>query len=123
MLRNKSLTELRAIYQGYGGGKDIFHLTVDQLRQEIERKQQGMIPKEVIDIPRPEYDARLMDKPPAKKSDGDILRELLEPYIAKGMHLNITPEIWYISHGKKTDQGSMRMPPRHVLNCCERLMK
>jgi hypothetical protein len=123
LLRNKSLTELRAIYQGYGGGKDIFTLSIDQLRQEIEAKQRGMVPKEVIDIPRPEYDARLMDKPPSKKSSIQELNDLMKPYIERGLHFHTDHESWFMSLGDKNDQGTLRMPLRSVLDCADKIMR
>lgn len=121
MLRNKSLTDLRGIAQSYGV-TDLFSKDAAHLIQEIERKQKAMAPKPEVNIPRPEYDARLMTKPPAKKTDREMLEEYAAPFIALGMSLEITDEQWKIRCGAKTDQGTLRMPPRVFIRCCEKVM-
>jgi len=122
MLRKKSLTDLRAIAQSYSI-PDIFSKTDIQLIQAIELKQQEMLPKHVVEIPKPEYDARLMNKPPSKISHVDEIKELLKPYVERGLHVKFDHERWYMSHGKKTDEGTLRMPLRSVLNCADQIMK
>ncbi len=123
MLQGKSLTELRGIAQGYGI-VDVFKQTENELRQSISLKQQEMQPKPKIEIPKPEYDARLMTKPPSKKSDQELALEMLAPYIARGLHLTFpTPEEWHMRMGKKEDTGTVRMPLRTLLSCADRMMK
>lgn len=121
-LRKKSLTDLRAIAQSYSI-PDMFQKTDIQLIQAIEDKQTEMLPKAVIEIPKPEYDARLMDKPPARLSDRGLVEELLAPHVSKGLHLSFDEERWYIKFGKKTDEGSLRMPARSILNCANNVLK
>lgn len=122
MLRKKSITDLRAIAQGYGI-PDIFKKTDIQLIQAIELKQKDMTPEPEASIPQPQYDARLMDKPPAKKSDRQLIRELLQNHLNAGLHLSFTDEEWHMKHGKKSDSGTIRMPLRTVLNCANNVMK
>jgi hypothetical protein len=121
-LSTKSFTELRTMAHALEV-PDIFQMDRAQLQQAIELRQQAMIPAPKVEIPRPEYDARLMTKPPAKKSDQQMVEELLAPFVQRGMHLRFDDERWYMSHGKKSDQGTLRMPPRVVLYCAEKLMK
>jgi hypothetical protein len=121
-LAAKSLTQLRSIAQGYQIA-DIFQKTNVQLIQEIELKQKQMLPKPEVVIPKPEYDARLMTKPPAKSSDQDAISDLLKTHVASGLHLSFDEERWYMKHGKKTDEGTLRMPLRTVLNCADRILR
>jgi len=121
MLRDKSLTDLRSIAQGYGIA-DIFAKDKVQLLQAIELKQQSMIPEAKITVVQPEYDARLMTKTPARKSDQAIIEEVLAPYVAKGLRLNFTEETWSMSFDKRNDSGTLRMPPRILLKCAERVL-
>lgn len=123
MLSKKSLTELRGIAQSFDVA-DIFQKDQKQLIQAIEMKQQAIAPAPKIEIPKPEYDARLMNKPPARLSDVQMIEELLAPYVARGLRLNFDEngERWFMSRGKMTDEGTVRMPPRHVLHCAEKMM-
>lgn len=122
-LQKKSLTELRGIAQAFSVS-DLFQKDKLQLIQAIEMKQQGLAPAPKIEIPKPEYDARLMTKPPSKKSLRQDAEVLLGPYVARGMSVRFedNEERWYMAHGKKTDEGTMRMPLRHLLRCAERIM-
>lgn len=120
-LRSKSLTELRGIAQSYDI-QDIFQKDVAHLVQAIEQKQKSLTPAPAIEIPKPEYDARLMTKAPARKSDESLLLEYLQPYIERGLKVTFEPEMWKMQLGLKTDQGTLRMPPRVVLDCARRIM-
>lgn len=120
VLRNKSITALRGIAQSYGV-KDIFQKDATHLIQAIELKQQEMRPADKVEIPKPAYDARLMNRPPSKKSSVGDLETLLHPYIVRGLKISYDQERWYMSLGAKTDEGTLRMPLHHVLKCAERL--
>lgn len=121
-MRDKSLHQLRVIAQSFGI-KDIFQKTDIQLRQEIELAQQSLIPPTTPPIPRPEYDARLMTKPPSKKCTEDTVNDLLKHHIERGLHLTFPePERWHMKFDKKEDTGTMRMPLRTILTCAERIM-
>lgn len=123
MLRNKSIHELRAIAQGFGVG-DIFSLDALQLAQAIELRQQAMIPEPTPIPPRPEYDARLMTKPPSKATTQKDIEDLLAGHIARGLRLTFPdPESWAMQFGKREDTGPMRMPLRIVLTKAEGVMK
>lgn len=121
-LYTKSLTQLRSIAQGYSI-PDIFQKTNVQLIQAIELKQQEMVPEPPVEIPKPEYDARLMTKPPAKRSTQQDIENLLKGHVARGMHLSFDEERWYMRHAKKTDEGTIRMPLRTVLRCADKVMQ
>jgi hypothetical protein len=117
------MTQLRAIGQGCGVPLD---LSMDEahLIQAIEAKMKEMVPAPAIEVEKPQYDARLMTKPPAKICTEERLIELLEPYIAIGLHLDFpAPERWRMRYDKREDSGTMRQPPRVVLKCAERLMR
>lgn len=122
MLSTKSITELRGIAQSFGI-PDVFQKDKPQLLQVIELKQQAIAPAPKVEIPKPEYDARLMLKPPSRKSSKEEIERLLAPYLVRGMHLKFDEERWYMQHGKKTDEGTLRMPLRIVLRCAEKVME
>lgn len=123
-LVSKSLTELRGIAQSFGV-KDIFTKDQMQLIQAIEMQQKGMLPEPKLDIPKPEYDARLMTKPPAKKLDQVSYDKLLQPYVERGLHFAVDDngEYWTMSYNKRSDSGTMRMTPNHLLRCAQRVME
>lgn len=123
-LRKKSIHDLRQIAQSFSIA-DIFSKDQLQLCQAIELKQQDMSKRrEPPEIPKPEYDARLMTKPPAKMSHEESIKELLKEHVVRGLRLTFPdPERWEMSYGKKTDCGNMRMPLRVVLGCADRLLK
>lgn len=120
-LAGKSLVELRGIAQAFGV-KDIFQKDALQLRQAIEIKQQALIPEPKIEIPKPEYDSRLMTRPPSRKTDREEIVQLLAPYVARGLNLKFDEERWYMQFSKRTDEGTIRMPLKIVLRCAEKLL-
>lgn len=121
MLSSKSLTELRGIAQSLDV-PNVFQLDQVHLIQEITAKQIAAMPAPKVEIPRPEYDARLMNKPPSKRSNEEEIRQLLIPYVQRGLNLSFDEERWYMSSGKKTDEGTLRMPLKIVLRCAEKVM-
>ena len=124
MLANKSIVELRGIAQALSV-PDVFQKDKPQLLQAIELKQQKYTVTPKIEIPKPQYDARLMTKPPSKRALPQDVTELLAPYIARGLQFTIdeNAERWQMSFGKKTDEGTMRMPLRIVLRCAQKIME
>jgi len=122
-IQSKSITELRAIAQGYGVD-DIFKKDQTQLLDAIRQKQTNMQPEPEIVIPKPEYDARLMSRPPAKNINNDWALELMQPYIARGLTFSIDEngERWSMKCGKKNDEGTMRMKPMTLLQCADRVI-
>lgn len=121
-LRNKSIHDLRVIAQSFGV-TDIFEKDAIHLAQEIELKQQRLIPPPPVIIPKPEYDARLMTKPPARRSTTIAATELLAPYIQRGLKLSFTEETWSMAFGTKNDCGSLRMPLRNMIICAQKVMQ
>lgn len=122
MLQNKSLVQLRGIAQSYGIA-DIFQKDEKQLVQSIELKQRELEPKPKVEVPKPEYDARLMTQPPAKIGEVDEITQLIDPYIKRGLHFSTDAERWYMRHGIKTDEGTLRMPMRTIIFCADRIME
>lgn len=123
MLAQKSLTELRGIAQSLGVG-DVFRMDRPHLMQAIELKQSALSPVVKHEPVMPQYDARLMTKPPARKSGVKEIRELLEDHVARGLVLsfNENEERWMMKIGDRTDEGTIRMPLRVVLHCANKLM-
>lgn len=123
MLKNRSIHQLRQIADGYGIA-NVFSKDANQLIQAIEAKQTDMVRDVSQPIPRPEYDARLMLKPPSKSSDEREVLNLLQGHISKGLHIEF-PEVdrWHMKWGVKEDTGNMRVPLRVILDCADRLMK
>jgi len=121
-LRKKSIHDLRVMAQAFGV-HDVFEKDQAHLLQEIELKHRPAQPK--IELPPlPAYDSRLMSKPPSKRSNCEELVPLMEPYIAKGLKLSFDDngEHWFMRFGQRTDEGTMRMPLRSVLDCARRLL-
>jgi hypothetical protein len=115
------MTELRGIAQSFSVA-DIFSMDKPHLIQAIEAKQLGMMPKPEVVIEKPAYDARLMTRPPSRLSDADAITALLSEHIARGLKLSFSEEQWFMSCGKVTDQGTLRMPLRTVMQCANKVM-
>lgn len=122
-LRTKSVHDLRIIAQSFSVA-DIFEKDAVHLAQEIELKQQKLIPPPVILPPQPEYDARLMTKLPANRASPMEVTDLLTPYLEMGMKLSFdeNAEHWTMSSGKKADTGTLRMPLRAILHCAAKVV-
>lgn len=120
-LRHESIHKLRSIAQAFGI-TDIFEKNAILLSQEIELKQQKLIPPPTILPPKPEYDARLMDKPPSKRANMNDIVDMLEPYIIRGLKINFDEEHWFMANGVKNDTGTIRMPLKHVIEAARRVM-
>jgi len=121
-LEKLSIHQLRGIAQSYGIS-DIFSKTDIQLRQEISLKQTDQLPKVETVIPKPDYDARLMTRPPAKRSNEELVREAVANHIRMGLHVRFDEERWYFAHGKKTDEGPLRMPLIGIIRCADSVLK
>jgi hypothetical protein len=121
-LEKRSLTELRGLAQSLGV-VDVFKKPKNILMQEIVLKQEEAMQKPMEPITPPVYDARLMSKPPSKKSDIENLLDLLEQHIQRGLVINFPhPEWWEMRFNMKTDSGTMRQPLQNVLRCANKLM-
>lgn len=114
-MKSKSLIELRGIAQSLNI-PDIFQKDQVQLIQAIELKQQGFMPKPEAAIPH----VIIVDK--AKDTtDTNAIKNMLEPFIQRGLHLSFDATRWYMKHGKRTDEGTLTMPLRVVLRCAEKI--
>lgn len=121
-LRKKSIHDLRVMAQAFGIN-DVFSKDQAHLIQEIELKHKPV--QIVVQLPPlPAYDARLMTKPPSKRSNAEELVPLLESYIALGLKLSFDDngERWFMTCGKRNDEGTMRMPLKAVVECARRLL-
>lgn len=105
------------------GIADLFQKDKLQLIQAIEMRQGAMASPPPVEIPKAQYDARLMTLPPSTMTDRAEIEEILRPYVARGLHLSFDEERWYMKHAKKTDEGTMRMPLRTVLHCAGKVMQ
>lgn len=124
LLRQKSIHELRGIAQAMQV-TDIFSKDANHLIQDIELKQQSLAPPPSPPIPKPEYDARLMSKPPAKRSNPVDAVEALREHITRGLRFEMDEiaETWSMSFGKVTDCGTLRMPLRTLIAVANRVMR
>lgn len=121
-LRKRSIHDLRVMAQAFGV-TDIFEKDAVHLAQEIELKQQKLIPPPVVLPPRPEYDARLMTKRPAQRTTATEVVEMLATHVKRGLKLSFENENWFMYSGIKSDTGSLRMPLRVILTCAENVMR
>jgi len=122
-LRDKPLVELRGMAQAFGV-PDIFEKDATQLAQEIELRRDSMADDVAPKLPeRPIYDARLMTTHKDKKTNPQAIVGILEQHITMGLKLSFDEERWYMAWGERNDEGTLRMPLRHVLDCAERLMR
>lgn len=104
------------------GVSDIFSKTAEQLEQDIEAKKRPVVAiKEEIHISP--YDARLMTKAPSRKTSQEEIQEILQPFVDVGLKLRFDEERWYMSIGNKTDEGTLRMPLRVVVECAKRIYR
>jgi len=103
-LKKKSIHDLRVMAQAFGI-KDIFEQDAAHLIQAIELKQQTIFTPPAPLPPKPEYDARLMTKPPNKRSNVVEITEMLAEHIKLGLALSFDEESWHMACGKKTTQG------------------
>lgn len=120
-MATQTMTELRALAQSMGT-KWSFSDDRNALKQKIANRQTDLlppIPPPIIPIPE---DQRLRTKPPSKHSDEQTIRQMLRPYIERGLHLTIKDGMFQMKCGEKTDSGTMRQPPRVVIDCARRLM-
>lgn len=123
-LKKKSIHELRNIASGYGVS-DVFSKTPDALAKAITIKQARMQPKPNDPPPaRAEYDSRLMTRRPAKTTSQEEAIELLEAHINRGIVLTFPePDRWHMRIMEREDTGTLRMPPRVLLDCADRMLK
>lgn len=117
MLKDKSLTELRTIAHGLGVS-DIFSKAPHQLIQDIEQKNKDLIPRPSPPPPQLQFiNARATDM-----CDAVNLRELLQPFIDRGLSVEINDEGWKFWKGIKMDTGTLKMPLKTVLRKAQEVL-
>lgn len=120
-LHSKSIIQLRGIAQSFGID-NIFSKTDVELRQAIELAQTENAPKTKMEPIIHPYDARLMNKPPAKMASLEDINAYLDPYVARGLKFRmIDQETWEMRCGSVIDTGNIRMPPRAIISCAEKV--
>lgn len=116
-LRKRSIHELRGIAQSFGV-YDIFEKDTKQLAQEIELKQQKLLPAKQ----KPPESPRFLDSHKTDIAEPKAIVDMLQDHIKLGLRLNLTEDGWSMSCGLKHDSGTMHMPLAHILRCADRLM-
>lgn len=120
-LEAKSLTQIRNIAHVLGV-KDIFVKTSAELIQEIHAKNNDFAPKAKVHVPLPPYDARLMTAKPNAMCDKNQLMALLQPFIERGLKVELKEETWHYRYGIKNDSGTLRMPLRTALKKAQEIL-
>lgn len=116
----QSLTELRGLAQSMGV-KWAFADDANALRQKISLRQVDMLPPPVPPvIPVPD-DQRMRTLPPSKVSNEAMVRQMLEPYIARGLHVSFENNYFHFRYKERTDTGTLRQPPRVIVGCAARM--
>lgn len=120
--KSKSLTELRGIAQAIGC--DFTFADSDKiLAQKIALKQTEVNPPPPPIVISPPDDQRLRTKPPSKVSNEQMIRELLDPLIERGLKLSFTDSGDYVMRfNDKVDTGTLRQPPRVILACAQKVL-
>ena len=118
----QSITELRGLAQSMGV-KWAFSDDMNALRQKISLRQADMLPPPVMPVVPVPDDQRLRTMPPSKVSSEAMILQLLQPYIARGLHVSFEHNHFYFRYGERTDTGTLRQPPRVVLGCAARLFQ
>lgn len=116
-MHKKTMTQLRGLAQSMGV-RWSFEDDKGSLIQKIALKQSEMLPLPVVQMPD---DQRLRIKPPSKVSDEETLMHLLQPYIEMGLKIEFADGRFYMSY-TRTDSGTLRQPPRVILDCAKRIM-
>lgn len=124
MLEGKTIHELRSIAEGYNI-PDVFSKDVGGLIKAITVKQLSLVKQPKIDPPhRPEYDSSIMLKRPSKVTEQARALELLKGHIDRGLEITFPqPDQWHMRYKSREDTGSLRIPPRVILNCADDLLK
>lgn len=82
-----------------------------------------MLPPPVVPVvPQPD-DQRMRTMPPAKVSNEAMVRQMLDPYIARGLHVSFENNHFYFRYKDRTDTGTLRQSPRVVLACAAKLFE
>lgn len=96
---------------------------MNALRQKISLKQTDMLPPPVLPVVPVPDDQRMRTLPPSKVSSEALIRTMLEPYIARGLHVSFENNHFHFRYKDRTDTGTLRQPPRVIIGCAARLFQ
>lgn len=117
-----SIAELREIVASIGGFHGNLLATPRHELVGFIRNSQKPPPPPVPVMPIPTNDdERYRTRPPAKYTDEKELRRALEPYLEKGMTLEVHGQSFLLRYAGREDSGTMRQPPRAILKAAHRL--
>lgn len=117
----QSLTQLRGLAQSLGCDYS-FGDSAAILKQKIAAKQAEMLPPPPPVVLVPPEDQRLRNVEPARESDAAMIEEMLAPLCARGLRLSFEGDQFNMAFLKRTDSGTLRQPPRAILQCAIKLM-
>lgn len=121
-MTKQTLTELRGLAQSMGV-KWAFSDDMNALKQKIALRQTDMLPPPVLPVVPVPDDQRMRTRPPSKVSSESMIRQMLEPYIARGLHVSFENNHFYFRYKDKVDTGTLRQPPRVVVSCAARMFE
>lgn len=118
----QSLTELRGLAQSMGV-KWSFSDDKNSLQQKIRLRQTDMLPAPALPVVPVPDDQRMRTMPPSKVSNETLVRQMLEPYISRGLNVTFENNHFFFRYKERTDSGTLRQPPRVILKCAARLFE
>ena len=121
-MSKQSLTEIRGLCQSMGI-KWSFADDMNALRQKISLRQTEMLPPPVLPVIAQPDDQRMRTLPPSKVSNESMIRQMLEPYIQRGLHVSFENNHFHFRYKERTDTGTMRQPPRVIVGVAARLFQ
>jgi len=121
-MAKQSLTELRGLCQSMGV-KWSFADDANSLKQKISLRQTELLPPPVLPVVPIPDDQRIRAKPPSKVSDEAMVMQMLQPYISRGLHVSFENNHFNFRYKDRTDSGTLRQPPRVILNCAARMFE
>ena len=122
VMLKKSLTELRGLAQSMGV-KWSFGDDHASLKQKIAQRQTDLLPPPIQPVIAQPDDQRMRTLPPSKVSSEDMVRQLLEPYIARGLNVSFENDHFHFRYKERTDCGTLRQPPRVIVGCAARMFQ
>lgn len=124
-LRAKSVTALRTIADSFGV-RDIFNLDKAALIQAIEAKRAYSDDKkqrdEIDRIVFRQKDFLSRQQPVDAPTELQVL-DVLEPCLQRGLRVSFEGGRWYMECGGRTDEGSLTMPLRVIVECAGNILK
>jgi hypothetical protein len=118
----QSLVELRGLAQSMGV-KWSFSDDANSLKQKIAIKQTDMLPPPVMPVVPAPDDQRMRTLPPSKVSNEALIKEMLQPYISRGLTVTFENNHFFMRYKERTDCGTLRQPPRVIVKCAARLFE